>query len=104
MGVCQACGAATTTKKLPGRLLTLCPRCQGKADIQQLEIDPKAPCPFLPGTQGKLAWLLARETSQLPLWNPADREIEQEQLTEPTSDEDLLNDEFEEEELEEFDP
>ena len=32
-----------------------------------------APCPYLPGTLGKVLWLAARYRRQLPLWHDGDR-------------------------------
>jgi hypothetical protein len=35
-------------------------------------IDPRLPCPFAPGSRGKVAWLRARVAARLPLWHPLD--------------------------------
>ena len=35
-------------------------------------IDPRLPCPFAPGSRGKVAWLRARAAARLSLWHPLD--------------------------------
>ena len=39
-------------------------------------IDPTLPCPFAPGSRGKVAWLRARAAARLPLWHPLDNGAE----------------------------
>ena len=55
-----------------------CEKCSGSglgATLRQFDIDPEEPCPYPPGSLGKLGWLCRRYDKGVDLWCKQDKRM-----------------------------